>query len=347
MSIVRAGAGAYIMPSSMGARPIITPLKLALAPTPVHRLTRLSSLWGGDFWVKRDDLTGTELSGSKVRKLEYLVADALASNADTLITCGGVQSNHSRATAAVAARLGLRCRLLLRGTEPSAWEGNYLLDRLFGAETVFLSAADYYDNLDARLEDQADAVRKAGGRPYAITEGGSNALGAMGMVAGLRELKTQCDAEGIRPDRIVAAAGSGGTHAGLFVGTKLTNWPVEIVSAAVSYDRNETIHRIAGVVRDMQIRFDLGFDFDESEIVVNDRYLGPGYALSDPEEWVVIKEVARAEGIALDPVYTGKALWLIHEETTAGRMPGTTLYWHTGGVFGLFPFANELVGAFK
>ncbi len=315
---------------------------IAHAPTPLYRLDRLSDRWGGDIWIKRDDLTGSGMTGNKVRKLEYLIAEAEALGADTLITCGGVQSNHCRATALVAARFGYKCILLLRGDRPAEIDGNLLLDRLAGAEVRFATESDYFTHLPELLAEVADDVKRRGGKPYLIAEGGSDPVGAWGYVEALREVKCQCDAEGIKPCRIVHATGSGGTHAGLYVGTRLEGWDVEIVSAAICYDRFVTARRIAVIVEGMIELHNLQLAFNPEQLSVLDGYIGEGYARAGSEVFDLIQEMASVEGILCDPVYTGKAALCVREETRAGRFDGMTLFWHTGGVFGLFPFRKGL-----
>jgi len=282
------------------------------------------------------------MTGNKVRKLEYLIADAEATGADTLITCGGVQSNHCRATALASARFGHRCILLLRGDRPGRLDGNLLLDNLAGADCRFIPEEEYFTSLQPRLDELAAEVRAAGGTPYIIAEGGSDPVGAWGYVEALREMRTQCAALGIKPARIAHATGSGGTHAGLLAGTMLENWGVEIVSAAICYSRDETARRVAAILQGMNARHGLSLPVNPANITALDGYIGEGYAKAGSEVFDLIAEAARCEGILCDPVYTGKAGLAIREETIAGRMPGTTIFLHTGGVFGLFPFRDKL-----
>jgi len=313
----------------------------------LHRLDRLSELWGGEIWIKRDDLTGSGLSGNKVRKLEYLLADALTRGADTVITCGGVQSNHCRATALAAVQSRLKCSLLLRGTPPPELEGNLFLDRLAGAEIRFLSEDRYYNHLDEELQQTIEAIKSRGGIPYIIPEGGSNHIGAQGYVQAAAELRGQCDQLGLQPKRIICATGSGGTHAGLWFGVKSLNWDVEVWSVSVSYKREETASLIRNIILNMITNAKVPLTCSLEDIIVLDGYRGLGYAKADEREFKVIIEMARKEGIILDPVYTGKAARAIKEETQAGRMPGTTIFCHTGGVFGLFPFRRGLEAELK
>lgn len=282
-----------------------------------------------------------------MRKLEYLLADAARQRADTLITCGGVQSNHCRATALAAAQFGLNCHLVLRGDHPDGLDGNLLLDALSGAELSFVTEQDYYSGLDEILAERSSIIRRRGGTPYIIPEGGSNAVGALGYISALSELIEQSASIGLHIDRIVCAAGSGGTHAGLLAGTALTGWDVEVVSASVCYDARETAQRIMRIIDDIQEQENSKLPISLDDVNVLDGYRGPGYARAGGEEYEVIIEAARAEGMIVDPVYTSKALRAVKMETLAGRMKGTTVFWHTGGVFGLFPFRGGLAEALR
>jgi D-cysteine desulfhydrase len=308
-------------------------ISLSRCPTPLHRLSRLSEELGADIWVKRDDLTGFELSGNKVRKLEYLLADALAVEADTVLTTGGLQSNHARATAFAARQLGLEPCLLLRGEQPAAPDSNLLLARLAGAVIRTCSAEDYRERRDALLESWAQELRSQGRRFYVIPEGGSNGLGALGFIHAARELMAQADGPF---DRVVVPVGSGGTLAGL----AMAGLPGEICGVAVCDDApyfEAQVRRIAaegGALGAGPLRAG-GWSVLEG-------YQGPGYAIAGPEVWETIAWVARAEGLILDPVYTGKAMHALTSEVRAGRWSGRTLFWHTGGAFGVFGRGAEL-----
>ena len=293
----------------------------------MERLDRLSAWLGAEVWVKRDDLTGLALSGNKVRKLEYHLAEALAAGCDTVITCGGLQSNHCRATAFAARRLGLEPILLLRGTLPEVPDGNLLLDHLAGARIVTCSPETYRRDRDVRLAALAEEQRAAGRRPWVIPEGGSDALGARGFVAAARELRDQATAPF---DAVVCALGSGGTLAGLAAGVDLG----PLVGVAVCDDAawfTPIVSRIAET---------LGADPARWQIL--EGYQGPGYAVAEPVVWDLIARLARTEGLLLDPVYTGKAMHGLVGEVRAGRLGGRLLFWHTGGAFGLFGRGREV-----
>ncbi|MCA1665139.1 MAG: pyridoxal-phosphate dependent enzyme, partial [Myxococcales bacterium] len=278
-------------------------IERARLPTPVQPARRLSKKLGVELLVKRDDLTGSSLSGNKIRKLEFLFAEAAAQGADTVITCGGEQSNHCRATAIAAAELGMRSYLLLRTEnpkEPPAAEANILLDRLVGAEIRWVTREEYKRRVQLFTEVQGQllALRR---KAYVIPEGGSNAVGAWGYVACVEELAKEL---GDEPLTLVYAAGSGGTGAGLILGIKLLGLPWRAVGVNVCDDKAYFVEAIGEIIEAAIKKWLLPVAFDRSEIEIVDGYVGVGYARSRPEELQTIRDVARAEGLILDPVYT-------------------------------------------
>ncbi|MSP61125.1 MAG: D-cysteine desulfhydrase family protein [Myxococcales bacterium] len=318
-------------------------IPIAITPTPLEPLARLSKRHGVELLIKRDDLTGAALTGNKVRKLEFLLAEAQAQGADTVITCGGAQSNHCRATAIAARRLGLDSLLLLRVPDPEnppATDGNILLDRLVGAELRWVTPAEYAERTKvfARV---AEELRAQSRHPYVIPEGGSNALGAWGYVRCVEEL-----ARDLPPGKatLVYAAGSGGTGAGLVLGVKLCGLDWRVVGINVCDDRDYFIRVIGELCEEAIARFDLRIPFRREELEIIDGYVGEGYAKSRPAELRRIAEVARTEGILLDPVYTGKAFHGLAEELARDRhrFGERVVFLHTGGIFGLFPKAQEI-----
>ncbi len=314
---------------------------LAREYTPLEKLDGASDALGAEVWLKRDDMTGVELSGNKVRKLEFLLADALASGADTVITCGGEQSNHCRATALAAAKLGLRSVVVLRTADPNAPPaptGNILLDRLAGAEIVWISP-EAWKARDEVLAREADRVRAGGGAPYVIPEGGSNALGAWGYVRAAQELAEQLRELPARETTVVYACGSGGTGAGLILGQKLGGLGAEDVRIAgvnVCDDRDYFVRVISDICRAFDADYGFESGVDERDIDILDGYVGRGYAKSRPEELALIRQVARRDGVILDPVYTGKAFFGMTREleNDPRRFGGRVVFLHTGGVFG-------------
>lgn len=312
---------------------------LALRPTPLQRMERLSAELGIDLWFKRDDLTGASLSGNKVRKLELLLGDAVAAGADTVLTCGGIQSNHARATAIAAAQLGLQSVLILRGTPPDRLEGNLLLDRLVGARIRWVTPEQYRER-DAVFAEEVAKLRADGRRPYVIPEGGSNALGALGYARAWDELETQAAVTGVRFDSVVCAVGSGGTLAGLLAGARLRNFTGRVVGVNVCDDA-PTFERIVGDLLD-ELGDRWGIPATGPAVELLDGFVGRGYALSTPEELALLRHVATLEGQILDPVYTGKALFGLVSTLRQSRAAfgERVAFLHSGGIFGLFPKAG-------
>jgi D-cysteine desulfhydrase len=318
-------------------------ISLARTPTPLEPMKRLSADLGVELWMKRDDTTGSALSGNKIRKLEFLLAEARAQGADTVITCGGEQSNHCRATALAATQLGLSSYLLLRTDDPKkppATEANILLDRLAGAEIRWVSREEYKRRAEL-FPQVAEALRARGRTPYVVPEGGSNALGAWGYVGCIDELSRELPPG---PATIVYAAGSGGTGAGLILGAKLAGVPWRIVGVNVCDDRDYFVRVIGEIVEEAIAKYSLRVTFSRSEIEIVDGYVGIGYAKSRPEELATLRDVARREGMVLDPVYTGKAFHGMRSELARDRRAfgERVVFIHTGGIYGLFPKSGEL-----
>ena len=313
-------------------------LELALAPTPILKLDRLSRRLGVEVHVKRDDLTGLLESGNKIRKLEFLVGEALQQGADTLITCGPPQSNGCRAVAAVAARLGLRAVLAIRGARPTVSDGNLLLGRLLGADTRY-----YPEIADGVVETLAAEVRGRGGRPYVIPESGAGELGALGYVECAVELSEQIHHGAPRFDAIVITAGSGGSHAGLLMGKQLAGLPGEIVSVPVTAPAERVREAIARTVSAAIQRFGFAIDVPKA-IHLLDGFQGAGAESATDEELGILVQLAREEGLLLDPVYTAKGFRGLVE--TLSRDPKAlghrVCFIHTGGLFSLFPFKDRL-----
>ncbi|HEY3360076.1 MAG TPA: D-cysteine desulfhydrase family protein [Polyangia bacterium] len=319
-------------------------LDLARTPTPLEPLKRLGAELGVQLYVKRDDLTGCVTTGNKIRKLEFLAAEALAQGCDTLMTCGGAQSNHCRATAAVAAKLGLKSCVILRVPDPQnppPTEGNILLDRLLGAEIRWVTPEEYRRRAQVFVKVAAE-LQARGQRPYMIPEGGSNPLGAFGYVRCAEELESQ-----LPPGHttIVYAAGSGGTGAGLIMGVKLLDLPCRVVGFNVCDSRDYFVRGISEIVEQAKSHYGLSkLQFQRDDVEIIDGYVGKGYAQSRPEELALIRDVARTEGLVLDPVYTGKAFYGMVQELKRRRdaLGQRIIFLHTGGVFGLFPKMAEL-----
>ncbi len=317
-------------------------LRLADLPTPVEEMPRLTKALGGPrLYIKRDDQTGLAGGGNKARKLEFSVADALRQGADTLITLGGVQSNHCRQTAAAAARCGLRCIVVLRGYAPAAPNGNLLLDYLLGAQVVFSGDRAR----EAVAEDVANEQRAAGGRPYVIPVGASNEVGAVGFVAAIEEFDRQLKEQRLTVDRVIFASSSFGTQAGLCVGAKAIGFTPRIAAIAIDSSRAELQAGVAAIARATIQRLGLDLSLSPEEVVAYDGYLGAGYAVMGEPEREAISLVARTEGILLDPVYTGRAMAGLIDLIRKGEFgrDETIVFWHTGGSAALFAYAEQLL----
>ncbi|KAB3531589.1 D-cysteine desulfhydrase family protein [Alkaliphilus serpentinus] len=315
-------------------------LNLANLPTKIEKLTRISHELGGpQIYIKRDDQTGSEFSGNKVRKLEYLVKDALDKNCDYLITCGGIQSNHGRATAAIAAKLGMGAYLVLRSSGEEPLEGNYFLDKLLGADIRFITPEDYKERRMEIMKEIKEELKGKGHKAYIIPEGGSCGIGTFGYYSAMEEILRQEDEMGIIFDAIVLAVGSGGTYSGMFLANILKNNKKKIYGINVCDDAEYFKNQISKILKDSCYYMDEELNYTEDEINIIDGYVGNGYAQTSPEELEFIYWLARKEGLILDPVYTGKAMKGLLSEIKKGTFNNhkNILFIHTGGLFGLFP----------
>ncbi len=344
-----------------------SPAKLSLAhtPTPLRPLDRISEALGGPrIWLKCDDQTGSAVSGNKIRKLEFLMADALQRGCDTVVTCGGLQSNHCRATAVIAAQLGLACHLVLRGSkdlierpEPysveevipagSGYEGNLLLDALCGAEIDVYSPRYYTHNLRTIFDTVEKRYSELDRNCYSIPTGGSNGLGLWGYIAAAEEMLADFSAHGIKPGAVVCASGSGGTQGGLTLGYHLLESDIVVTGMAVC-DSAEYFRRkiIEDVDRWQGLFMSSSPNLSTSlSIQTIDEYIGPGYSMGYPELFECIRWMAKIEGVVLDPVYTGKAFYGLIEQIKKGEFDDESdiVFVHTGGIFGLFPYNSQLM----
>lgn len=308
------------------------------APTPLEYLPRLSDYLGRDIYIKRDDVTPIALGGNKLRKLEFLAADALREGADTLVTAGAIQSNHVRQTAAVAAKLGLNCVALLEnplGTTAENYlsNGNRLLLSLFNVQ---VEMCDALTDPDAQLDALATRVEAQGFRPYVIPVGGSNALGAMGYVESALEIAQQCEGA-VALSSVVVASGSAGTHAGLAVGLEQLMPDVELIGVTVSRSVADQKPKVEALQQAVSKALEVQA---QSEILLWDDYYAPGYGAPNEEGLAAVKLLARLEGILLDPVYTGKAMAGLIDGIEQKRFKdnGPILFVHTGGAPALFAY---------
>lgn len=331
--------------------------KLALAnlPTKIQRLSRWSDECGKNIYVKRDDQTGSEWSGNKIRKLEFAVQEALGQGCNLLITCGGIQSNHCRATVAVAAHLGLKAAVLLRISEEPPVEGNYFLDRLMGADVRFCTRDEYRDHRGDIMQEMADGYAAQGYKPYIIPEGASFGVGVLGYYFAMKEIVAQEKEMGVRFDTVLVATGSGGTLAGLQLANLIHGYGKRVIGVCVCDDAAYFQDIAARISRDALPYLVAQGEISEQEasrwaaslkpgdFEFFEEYVGIGYALSRPEELEHIRRMARLEGTVFDPVYTGKATFgMVNELKEGGRLRSSEniLFIHTGGLYGLFPISR-------
>ena len=320
-------------------------IALQHAPTPLEPMPRLTAALGGPkLWIKRDDCTGLALGGNKVRKLEFLLGEALAQGADTIITAGGPQSNHARQTAAAAARLGLDCVLILTdavaGRDPAYHAGgNLLLDELFGARIeLHPGTADP----DAEMARAAEQCRAEGGTPYIIPIGGSNALGMMGYVDAARELLDQAKAQGVGITHVALASGSGGTHAGLALGLALGGSTAPAIGYCISRTSQEQRPRVAALLQSGSALLGVASPLSGDDVVLEDGVIGEGYGQPTDGMVEALRLAAAQEALLLDPVYTGKAMAGLIAGIRAGRFgpDDSVVFLHTGGTPALFTYPD-------
>ncbi len=316
-------------------------IDLGFFPTPVARLSSLSSALGGpEIYIKRDDLTGLAFGGNKTRKLEFLLHDAIAQGCDTIITAGASQSNHCRQTAAAAAQLQMECHLVLGGEAPEVANGNLLLDNLLGSRIHWAGDNRKGEDIPQVFEQLQDAGKK----PYVVPYGGSNELGAYAFVHALEELEQQLDMQQF--SHLVFASSSGGTQAGLMLGKALSGRQYSLVGIGI--DKGETgeipfdrfivdlANKTSGLVNS-DVRF------TQQDLILDSHYVGDGYGIVGELETEAISLVARLEGILLDPVYTGRAMGGLIDMIRSGKLGAAdkVLFWHTGGTPSLFAYADS------
>ena len=320
-------------------------VRLANLPTPVHRLDRLSAAFGVEAFAKRDDMTGGAESGNKIRKLEYVVRDLLDRGCDTLVTCGGADSNHARAGALAAARLGLRCTLILRRPPPGL-VGNLFLDRLAGADIRFVEPETYYEDFDRVREEVMSGLAASGRKPYWVPTGASMPLGAVGYAGCAAEIADHVRKTGSPFDVILFATGSGGTAAGLLVGVRASGLDARVVGVNTGEPTGRLRAETLSIARGCADLLGVDMRLTAEDVVIVDGYDAGGYGMADEAVFGTIRRFAAEEGLILDPVYTAKAAsglvgMLERGEIKRGER---VLFVHTGGVFGLFAHHSELDG---
>lgn len=306
-------------------------LTLLQESTPIQLLSKLSDKLGCEIWCKRDDLISFGYGGNKIRGLEILAADALNKQCDVFVTGAGVQSNHVRATVMVACYLGLRSRVVFWGEQPATIDGNYRITNMLGAEVVFTGDSER-SSVDGGIDEQCTKLLQQGYRPYQIPRGGACALGAIGHVLAAKELYLQCREQNIRPKTIVLATGSGGTHAGWLLGSRILGDPWTIQSYTVSRGALDVRREIVRLANEAATLLELDVVFNLDEVIVHDGFIGDGYGIPSDEAAVAIKLLAHQEGILLDPTYTGKAMaGLLHSIDIEADRNSPFMFIHTGG----------------
>ena len=319
---------------------------LGFFPTPLHRLNKLSKKTGYNIFIKRDDQTGLATGGNKTRKLEYLIQEALEGNYDTLITAGAQQSNHCRQTAAAAVVAGLDCHLMLNGFKPEIYQGNLLLDQLFGAKIHFSG-----DSTKSREEDLLRLKRdleKQGKKVYLIPVGGSNAVGAMGYIEAMKELKQQEKELNLEFDYIFFASSSGGTQAGMMIGKDVYQLKAELMPIKIDKDEDfkiSLVDEIKAILSEAKKLLSFDKDYKTEVIPIIKEYNKEDYGKLTHQEKTAIDLLAKTEGILLDPVYTGRAFYGMMDMLEKDLIPEKSkiLFWHTGGVPALFAYADKLI----
>ena len=317
---------------------------LGYFPTPLIELTRLSKTLGGPkIYMKRDDNTGLALGGNKTRKLEYIMGDALAKGADTVITAGAIQSNHCRQTAGAAASLGLECHLVLGGEEPEQPQGNLLLDKVYGCHIHWAGENRKGENIPALVAQ----LKAEGKKPYVIPYGGSNELGAIAFIEAYKELNAQREALKVDFSHIIFASSSGATHAGLMLGNKMLETYSQIVGINIDKGEMDKVpfdEHIVSLANSTAQLIAADYQFTADDLILNSDYVGDGYGVIGELEKEAIALTAQNEGILLDPVYTGRAMGGLIDMIRTGQIKATdnVLFWHTGGAPALFAYADDL-----
>jgi len=309
-------------------------LNLANIPTPFQTI----NYNGCTFQIKRDDFTGLELSGNKIRKLEYLLFDAKRKKSDYIFTCGGEQSNHCRATVIAASSLGIKSKVFLWGKEKSNADGNLFFKQMSGADFVFLNREEY-DVVDMIMQREKKIMERKGKKVYIIPEGGSSELGVWGYITFFDELKDQISFKNLRG--VLTAAGTGGTAAGLLIGAGLNKLKIKIYAVNVLYPQAFLRAKILAVANEAIEKFKLDTRIDEENLVILDGYSKEGYKKIQPAKVKVIKDFYKKTGILFDPAYTGKAFYAFDEIFLKGKKKSNVLFLHTGGLFGTFPKRKE------
>ncbi len=313
-------------------------VKLANTPTPLEEVKYENR----KFLIKRDDLTGVELSGNKVRKLEFLIKKAKSEKTDIIFTCGGEQSNHARATAIAAAKVGIKTRLFLWGKDSADAEANLFMDKFLGAEISFLNKKNYSEVNEIMYEEK-DAMQHLGKRVYVIPEGGSTTLGVLGYVSFVEELSKQVNLKNIKG--ICVAAGTGGTAAGIFAGAAVMKLNLKVYAVNVLYSKDEIESKIINLAEGALLDFKLKGEINKENLVILDGYSAEGYKNITDKKLKLIKDFAQTTGIIFDPAYTGKAFTAYYENFLSKGKGKKVIFLHTGGLFGVFDKKKKYLSA--
>lgn len=303
-------------------------IQLANIPTAVHKII----FEGKNILIKRDDLTGVELSGNKVRKLEYLMASAKKEKAEYIFTCGGEQSNHARATVIASAQLGFKSKIFLWGKEKKSADGNLFFAKYLGAEIVYLNKKEY-KNVNEIMTLERNRLIKKGKRVYVIPEGGSTTIGIRGYVDFVEELQKQIDLKNIKG--IVLAAGTGGTAAGILAGFSHINLPIKVYAVNVLYSKSEIKRKILMLAEACILENNMSNNINHNNLVVLDGYSAEGYKNISKDKLQLIKRFAKSTGIILDPAYTGKAFKAFYDNFIKRKKMPQIIFLHTGGIWGI------------
>ncbi|MBI9105601.1 MAG: pyridoxal-phosphate dependent enzyme [Spirochaetales bacterium] len=326
-------------------------VNIGFYPTPLHKLSRLSSLTGkADMYIKRDDMTGIGGGGNKLRKLEYIVKEAIDAGCNTLLTYGGVQTNHGRLTAAVAGMNGMKSVIICFGPIPERMSGNLVLDRMFGAELVFMDTTEilklpqdqmveaFYKMKDESTSQVLEKYNVQGDKVFEIPMGGLSPAGTLGYFYAVKEIMQQCKEQKINPEYLVVSNGTGGTYAGLFLGAKYYNAPFKIKAISVAPLQEDAQQTLSNFINDVSKEFELGIKCDASDIDLSADYYGDGYNIPDAITRKAVYRLAETEGVIVDPCYTGKGfrgfLDMVEREVIPAQ--SSAIFLHTGGVPGIW-----------
>ncbi len=318
-------------------------LNLAHLPTPLEKIRFRTSRIDKDekeFLIKRDDYTGSDFLGNKIRKLEYLLYEAKKEKAEIIFTCGGDQSNHARATASAAAKFGIKTKLFLWGKKSNKADGNLFLDKMYGSDIVYLNKKEF-EKVDEIMTEERRKLVKKGKRVYVIPAGGSSTLGIWGYINFMDELKKQIELRNV--NGIFAACGSGGTAAGLLVGAALNKIKLKIFAVNVLLPKEIIRKKILQLAEGALLDFKLKCKIEDKNLEIVDGYSKEGYKNIADKKLKLITDFASRTGILLDPAYTGKAFYAYNELVLSQGNGKRIIFLHTGGVFGTFPKRNEFL----